>query len=461
MKNTMTRFIKHFAWSMALMAVVGQSVATPVAVIAVDKSVTTHGSAAIKPVILVNVAATPRQTFRGFGFSQIGYPGPAHDAYNLTPPGQREQIADLVYTDLKTSIVRMWMGPRQDSAVLAFYRDKVVPEAKAKGVTTFLLAPGVGEKAPADYAKYGRDLADFIKWAVDSGLQIDVTGLNNEPGLSAEVAWSWKFDGIVTAVKELRRQLDRHQLQRIGIIAPEGANADGWLLKSVQALKADDEAWGALRGIASHSYGYAMKEEHGQVALTGDKEYWMTESSENGQENAGDGMLPYVTASRFLNDLNHGATHWVWFMGYYREAVDANDGKTKLVNFDPNTGAVTSWPKFHYLKHVLGAFPYGTVLRHCTSPTAGEMNRNGSDVSQVNVAAGRRPDQKLAIAITSGVEQSVTVNLAELAGKTTRFKVLKSAVGNYQQALPDVTAVNGAVTIPVGPLELFTLVSED
>jgi hypothetical protein len=39
--------------------------------------------------------------------------------------------------------------------------------------------------------------------------------------------------------------------------------------------------------------------------------------------------------------------------------------------------------------------------------------------------------------------------------------VLKSAVGNYQQALPDVTAVNGAVTIPVGPLELFTLVSED
>ena len=59
----------------------------------------------------------------------------------------------------------------------------------------------------------------------------------------------------------------------------------------------------------------------------------MTESSENGQENTGDGKLPYVTASRFLNDLNHGATHWVWFIGFYREGVEAKDGKTKLVNF--------------------------------------------------------------------------------------------------------------------------------
>lgn len=89
------------------------------------------------------------------------------------------------------------------------------------------------------------------------------------------------------------------------------------------------------------------------------------------------------------------------------------------------------------------------------------MNRNGSDVSQVNVGVGCRPDQKLAIASISRVELSVTVKLAGLACKNTKFKVLKSAVGNYQQALPDVTAVNDAVTVPIGPLELFTLVSED
>jgi len=94
----------------------------------------------------------------------------------------------------------------------------------------------------------------------------------------------------------------------------------------------------------------------------------MTESSENGQENASNGNLPYVTASRFLNDLNHCGTHWVWFIGYYREATEADDGKTKLVNFAPNTGTVTAWPKYHYLRHVLAAFADGTVLRHCTRP---------------------------------------------------------------------------------------------
>ena len=74
---------------------------------------------------------------------------------------------------------------------------------------------------------------------MDEGLQIDVTGLNNEPSLSTNDVQGWKFDGIVTAVKELRRQLDVHQLQRIGIVAPEGANADVWLLQSVLALNAD------------------------------------------------------------------------------------------------------------------------------------------------------------------------------------------------------------------------------
>jgi len=89
------------------------------------------------------------------------------------------------------------------------------------------------------------------------------------------------------------------------------------------------------------------------------------------------------------------------------------------------------------------------------------MNRHGSDVSLINVAAGRRPHEKLAIAITSSLEQSVTLNLGELAGKTTKFMVLKSVVGNYQQALPGVTAVNGVVTVPISRQELITLVSEN
>jgi len=57
-KNTMTRFKKHIARSLALMAVVARMVATPADAIPADKPEATPGSTAIQPAIVVNVAAT-------------------------------------------------------------------------------------------------------------------------------------------------------------------------------------------------------------------------------------------------------------------------------------------------------------------------------------------------------------------------------------------------------------------
>ena len=61
----------------------------------------------------------------------------------------------------------------------------------------------------------------------------------------------------------------------------------------------------------------------------------------------------------------------------------------------------------------------------------------------------------------TAIQLATVVNVAELAGRKTKFQVRKSAVENYQQALPGITADHGAVTISIGPRELITLVSED
>ena len=411
--------------------------------------------------VIVNVQSGERQTFKGFGVSQVAFPGPDRDVYTQTPAAKRNEMADLVYTSLGSTILRMWGGPSKDLAMLQFYRDRIIPEAKLKGVTTFLLAPGIGEHAPSDYNQYGIDLADYIKWAIDNGLEITTTGLNNEPSLCTCDPKGWRFSGINTAVKALRNRLNLHGLSRIGIVAPEGANADNWLLDSFNSLKSDQQAWNSLQAVSSHSYSNATKEEHAQVAFQGGKEYWMTESSDNGTESETNAYHPYQTVARYLNDLNHGITHWIWFIGYYRNAANEGDGKTKLVNYDPATDKITAWPKYWYFKHINTVFPLGTVFRHSTSPQAGEMNRNGSDISNINVAVAKRPDGKLAIAITSAIYQSVTLNIAELASTANvTFDVMKSAVGNYQQASGTVIAANGKVTIQMEANQLLTLVTQ-
>ncbi len=367
-------------------------------------------------------------------------------------------MANLVYPGLGSNILRMWLGPDKDLALLQFYRDRIVPEAKLKGVTIFLLAPSKGEQKPNNYTDWGNSVADYVKWAKDNGLEITTTGMNNEPSLCTCDPNGWQFSGINTAVKAMRSRLDSYGLNSVGIIAPEGANADNWLYDSFVALKNDPQAWNSLQGVASHSYSNATREEHGAFALAGGREYWMTESSDNGQENAADPVHPYQSVARYLNDLNHGITHWVWFIGYYRNVSTEGDGKTKLVNYDPTTDIVTAWPKYWYYRHVNSVFSKGTVLRRSTSPTAGNMNRSDSDISNVNVAVGKRTDGKLVAAITSAINQPVTLNLAELAGSgNISFAVIKSSLGNYQQPFGAVTAVNGNMTIQMAANQLVTL----
>jgi hypothetical protein len=122
---------------------------------------------------------------------------------------------------------------------------------------------------------------------------------------------------MVAIVKRLRVELDARGLQAVKIIAPEYASSDGVFYEQVDALKNDAAAWQALGGVSSHSYNMAATDDIAR-RLGGSKgenlkEYWMTEASDNGPEEAGNSYRAASLAARFLNDMNHRVTHWIHF----------------------------------------------------------------------------------------------------------------------------------------------------
>ena len=139
----------------------------------------------------------------------------------------------------------------------------------------------------------------------------------------------------------------------------------------MDALKADPAAWNALAGIASHSYNMAATPEAAKRVLGTGKQYWMTEASDNGPEVPGDAVRAASLASRFLNDMNHGVTHWVHFVGF--EVPDPNDNATRILAYTPKPFAITTFQKYYYYRQLSRAFDVGAVFRASQSSLDGDM----------------------------------------------------------------------------------------
>lgn len=410
----------------------------------------------------ITIQAGNRQAWGGFGVSQVAYSGPDQDVYKLTPPDKLREMEDMIYRDLQVQVLRMWMGPGSDPT---FYRTKVWPGAAERKVPHILVSPGTGEARPADAAAYGTQLGDWIKKARDGGLPITVTGINNEPSLNwVNDPRGWRTNDTIARILATRASLDGHELADVSIVAPEGANTDDWQLAHTKAMKADARAWAAVRGVASHSYSYSLTERHAQVVAGTGKEYWMTEASENGRENAGNDQLAYSTIARFLNDVNHYATHWIWFIGFYRSESD-DDSRTKLINYQPATGQIEIWPKYHYLKHLINDLELGASFRHCTrdhvsTPNEQEMNRQQPYFSTINVAAALNPNGSWVIGLTAAAAHRVTISAPELVSSgPLDFHVRRTRLNSWDQADGTVTMTNGQVVVSLAARELVTLVS--
>jgi hypothetical protein len=246
-------------------------------------------------------------------------------------------------------------------------------------------------------------------------------------------------------------------------------------MSKVNAIKSDAAAWAGLQGIATHSYNMAATEDFAQTIAGTGKEYWITETGDNGPERADDESFAAMSAARFLNDMNHGVTDLIWFIGVSTSDNLASDGDsaTKLGVYDKATGQLFKPLKYWYFMQQRTVFEFGTTFRHTTSASEGDMTYTYGRKPAVNVAAGINADSTWAAGIVNdtGIPLSnadtswhaaqtynVSLTINELVGKPDlRFAVYRSSAGQHNEFAGLATMHNGQLTLTVNPKQLVSI----
>ena len=420
----------------------------------------------------LTVQASPRQTFKGIGASQVYIWEPM----NTIPEKERIRMTDMVFRDLGFNILRMWLGTGPKETVntmkAKFYSQygNVIGEIRSRdpGLNTLLLAPARGESQPADsMSAYAMKIARFIlEVRQERGIRINVTGIANEP-------LHWSIQQVVDATKYLRKELDDRGLQDVRIISPECASNDGDLNRKLDGLHADTAAWEAMDGIASHSYNMAVTD--AQAGRTYGRDFWMTEASNNGNEGAEDEDMACVAAARFLNDMNHLVTHWVWFVGFAnsRDVATDKDNATKLMVYDQARREIFIHLKYYYFKQLLTTFDKGAVFRSVMSSREADMPYTYGQKPAINAAAAINPDGTWAVGIVNGTGVSsqshitkwydasncvLNIKIDELKGTASLpFVVFRSSANRHAVISDTILVRDGRFTISLAPRELVTL----
>ncbi|MDQ2798338.1 MAG: hypothetical protein M3Y13_01695, partial [Armatimonadota bacterium] len=375
----------------------------------------------------------------------------------------------------------------------SYLQSGLIADARKNGITTLLLGPDHVPpymlQNPADHSSrikndqigaYAALLAEIIRQVNAQGAGLDATGVANEP--------PW-FDAaqMVTAVKDLRVELDRRGLKRIQIVAPENSNNDGTTDDYLKALKADPAAWKALEGIATHSYNMASRPEEAAIVKGTGKEFWITEAGGGGislptSEQPIDGLEAASMASRVLNDMNHRVTRWVWFIGVMdvRHYPVDFDNVQRLIEFQPDRPADWYLPllKYYYLRRLSQTFDSGAVFRQSSSSLEGDMTYTYGRKPHLNAAGGRNPDGTWGLALSNFTSNAfvqdtplnkdnsgypsqiftVTIRVPELAQSgDVPFQLSRNSETLRDIDEGIVTMHNGTLTVSIAPLELVTL----
>ena len=467
--------------------------------------------APVPAAVTITVPPGARQTFRGMGVSLNPYP----DGFAALSREHRREMARLVWRDHRIKILRLWLpvpdyspksGVEDDRLfVNGFIKDDAITLAKANGVTTLLLAPDhyplyMAEPKPrTDGQTYIRDdripvwmtmLAGFIRRLRDRyGVQINATGIVNEPGQDKK----YSVTQMAVAVKDLRAALDARGLRAVQIVAPESANTavgPDELSGYLQAMEADPASFHALAGVATHNYNNGNTDAvEPYVARTG-KPYWITEAGGDGAlDKPGDAVSAASAASRFLSDMDHLVTHWVWFLGgeSVSEAIDDPNtaaGGSRMVQY--KTGPARHWYRVMQVSYPLQllsqTFDVGAVCRKSVSSLDGDMGWSYGRKPRVTAAAARNPDGTWGIGLSNYTSDAfpdfdqfhkdnagysaqtfaVTVLVPELARvKALRFAARRSNVGANDVPAGTLVMHSGRLLVPnVGPLDVLTLRSE-
>jgi hypothetical protein len=422
----------------------------------------------------LTVGDQPRQTFQGFGFSFE-----QDNPYPTLSSSRRAEVDQLLFQDLSPDIIRLWYGPGDPAPIRDFYLDSgLIESARAGGVTEFLLGPWTYLGDPDQHAR--QIAADVRVIREDYGVEITATGVLNEPEGGPGEHKYLPVEHYVPLAIATRRELDQAGQGDVVALGPEFASADdlaaGWL----DVVEADPEALAAVDGFATHSYNMAATPALGARVLAKGKSYWMTEAGGGGGDGSAEFDYRFAASlsSRFLNDLNNGVTHWVWFVGLGEGTSDVYQKLVMCEGYCGNTGRIYVNYGYHHAKQILAAFPPGTVLHHVGSDLDGypDMTWSYGAKPPLHAAAGMRPDGRLALAVVNDTvgggwehgswdepaNYEVFLDLGALVGPgALTFDLCRTDTEVQVDCGETVVATDGRLTLPVTSMELITLVAQE
>jgi O-glycosyl hydrolase len=463
-----------------------------------SEQTTPHATDKPDGTIRITVGPQTRQVFEGFGASIMG----GGDFLNMTAD-EHDQLAKLIWNDLHFNTIRLWFYtwhfrenrmPGYLDFQQRYVNNQVLAKAGQAGMNTIYLC---GDNFPPQWttkddsghtiidqqylAQYAAILANLVdKARNEDHISIGYVGLQNEPGAHDP----FRPEDFPPVVKHLRQALDQRNLKDVKIVAPEMADAGTSFFRVIELMQADPQAWEALDVISVHSYGIGSNPRLAQLIEQTDKKLWMTESSNAPPD---DSRAASVSAGMCLNDLNHMASRWLWFIGYGRNNTRHDMNGPLLISFKTKPFAYERLLKYYYFQALSQTFDIGATFRKPQSSLDGPMLWKGKTVQppHVTVSAARNPDGTWALALlnyTAGSDTPPAVNpewqwprhpghpqqtfnvnvvIDELAQiDSLAFHVHRTNANSKNQAGQSVVMKNGNVSVTVHPMELVVLRSE-
>jgi hypothetical protein len=435
------------------------------------------------PSVEIVVQTGARQAFEGWGFSQV-----IDSGYAQLSPARRQKINQLLIRDLPfANILRLWFcvscyaeHSRESGNLQPFiepYLDLIrdVQHQGGDRPIQLLLAP----MSPPQWMMEDRDqrslialkaipehaqiITNFLRdIRTQYGIEFAATGVQNEPE-------NWLGAEMAASVKALRTALDDAQLTSVKIIAPETSNADDYSAAMLEDMRRDEASWQRLDGISTHSYDMAANHQIGAIAQSSGKAYWITESGDNGYEYPGDRGRAAIAVARFLNDMNHYVTHWVWFIGA-AQFDQANDNGVRLIPFKPQQAGKWYFPntKYYYFKQLAKILDRGAKFRRSYSSIDREMLWTYGQKPHLISASAQNPDGTWGIAVVNITDHqaglyppqdySIKLRIAELADVPDQaFDVYRSFNDTTDPIATRIHADHGQLTFPIKSTEMVSL----
>ncbi|MGD0499684.1 MAG: hypothetical protein ABSC23_14750 [Bryobacteraceae bacterium] len=445
--------------------------------------------AASDQFMTITAASGARQTLIAMGAGFTGY-GSGPRNYSTLPRESRLDMAQLIWGNdgLGFRVCRLWgnragtaTGAQMLSAYKTLYDD--INSVQPRMMWQYAAWGYPARDGLEAYAAYH---AQVIADCKAGGLAFQYVGTCNEPGSPDPVSGAPNLYLPAQAaelVKEFRTELDKRGLQDVGIVSPECANVDRTGMSYVQNIKDDPAALAALAGFDSHSYNMSFTPEYYDLCNVPGKQSWQDESAANGPEGPNDAALAAGCVARACNDFNFGCNIWMHFEAYL--AYDPNDNATRIMGYDPASGAHQPFLKYYYYRQLRRGFKDGCVFRSSTSSDTREsvyqeMCMSHGDRPAIIGATGRNVDGSWGLSVVNltgepdrrpGVSPGaanyqpsatykITYHVAELADAgRVRFRLCRSSATARDADQGTVSMRGGNVIVTIAPLELVTLVS--